>query len=223
MKYYNDELAKQEGKQKNEIIVEYMKSTNEFHKYRKKRFIIISLIIIFIIIVIKVFFGTIELYNILGYPSSKARYYKVTVNDKQVEVVYTFDRKIPLIPFLVNFNSVYLGNSNIKNDDNGLVFYKDGSENYYINISSYKCYYNGVQVECTNNKQNMIATNDEKFTKLTITRTTNPYEIIYDGDFVNNITPYITVRGEYCIEITSRYGLNTSIIHFYFANFEKEN
>jgi uncharacterized membrane protein len=69
MKYYNDELAKQEEKQKNEVIMEYMKSTNEFHKYRKKRFIIISLIIIFIIIVIKVFFGTIELYNIFGYQS----------------------------------------------------------------------------------------------------------------------------------------------------------
>jgi hypothetical protein len=224
MKYNNAELTKQEEKQKNVAILEYMKSINEFHKYRKKKFIIISLIIIFIIIAIKVLFGTIELYNIFGYPSTYARYYKVTVNDKQVAVSYTFDRKIPLIPFLVNFNSVYLGNSNIKNNDDGPFFYKDGSENYYINISSYKCYNNNdMQVECTNNEQNMIATNDERFTKLTITRITNPYGIIYDGDFTNNITPYVTtIKGEYCIEITSKYGFNETIIHFYFDNFEKE-
>ncbi len=113
MKLSKEELKKQEEELKKEAILEYMKSTNELHEERKRKFIIISLTIIFVIIVIKVSFGTIELYNIFGYPSSKARYYKVTVNDKQVAVSYTLRRKIPLIPYLINFNSTYLGNSHI--------------------------------------------------------------------------------------------------------------
>jgi hypothetical protein len=69
----------------------------------------------------------------------------------------------------------------------------------------------------------MIETNDEVLTKLTITRTTNPYEIIYDGEFINDIAPYITLKGVYCIEITTKYGFNESVIHFYFHNNIKEN
>jgi hypothetical protein len=201
---------------------EYMKLSKEYHLGRRKKIVAIFLIVIALFGAIKIFFGTIELYNIFGYPASKARYYKVTVNDKQVAVSYTFDRKIPIIPYLVNFNSVYLGNSNIVNDDTGNIFYEDGSENYFININSYKCYYNDMQTECTNNNQNMIDANDEELTKLTITRTSNPYETVYEGDFINDIAPYITIKGQYCIEITTKYGFNESVIHFYFYNSAKE-
>ncbi|MBQ8681287.1 MAG: hypothetical protein IJ509_00020 [Bacilli bacterium] len=102
--------------------------------------------------IVKIFFGTIELYNIFGASPSRARYYNVTVNNKQVSVSYISTKKIPIIPFLVNFNSVYLGNSNIVGDDS-VYFYSDGSDKYIIDINSYNCYYKDIQTECKTNKQ----------------------------------------------------------------------
>ena len=205
-------------KQQQELLIEMNRLDNEMRKDRKKKIIIITSIVLVIIVVIKIFFGTIELYNIFGASPSNARYYKVMVNDKQVAVSYTSTNKIPLIPFLVNFNSVYLGNSNIEGDDTGNFFYKDGSDEYIMNITSYNCYYNDIQVECTNNEQKMKKNNDDKYPLLTITRTSNPYEIVYEGKYIENIAPYITTKGVYHIGITAKHGLTTDEVYFYFKN-----
>lgn len=203
--------------QRKELLFEMNKLDNEMRKSRKKKFVIIFSIILIIIVIIKIFFGTIELYNILGASPSNARYYKVMVNDKQVAVSYTSTKKIPIIPFLVNFNSVYMGNSDIEGDDTG-NFYKDESNKYIIDINSYSCYYKEIQVECKNNQQEMKKNKDEKYPLLTITRTTNPYEVVYKGKYIENITPYITKKGQYHIGITSKYGLTKDEIYFYVQN-----
>ena len=57
---------------------------------------------------------------------------------------------------------------------------------------------------------------DTKYTNLTITRTSNPYEEVYSGKFINDITPYIKERGVYCIEITAKYSLIETKVYFYF-------
>lgn len=57
------------------------------------------------LIAVKLIFGTINIYNIFGYPSNKARFYKVTVNDTLVTVSYSSNHQIPIVPFLINFNS----------------------------------------------------------------------------------------------------------------------
>ena len=181
----------------------------------KKKIIVITLIILIIITVIKIFFGTIQLYNVFGAPPSKARYYNVTVNNKQVAVSYISTKKIPIIPFLVNFNSVYMGNSYIKGDDTGNFFYNDGSDKYIIDINSYSCYYENFQIECTNNEQNMKQNTDTKYTNLSITRTTNPYKKIYTGEYIDNVTSYIREKGQYHIEITAKHGLTETKIYFY--------
>lgn len=206
-----EELKKQQKK----LLVEMNKLDNEIRKSRKKKIIIITSIILIIITVIKIFFGTIQLYNVFGASPSKARYYNVTVNNKQVAVSYISTKKIPIIPFLVNFNSVYMGNSYIKGDDTGNFFYNDGSDKYIIDINSYSCYYKNIQIECTNNEQNMKQNTDTKYTNLSITRTTNPYKKIYTGKYIDDITSYITEKGNYHIEITAKYGLMETKIYFY--------
>ncbi len=206
-----EELKKQQKK----LLVEMNKLDNEIRKSRKKKIIIITSIILIIITVIKIFFGTIQLYNVFGASPSKARYYNVTVNNKQVAVSYISTKKIPIIPFLVNFNSVYMGNSYIKGDDTGNFFYNDGSDKYIIDINSYSCYYENIQMECTNNEQNMKQNSDTKYTNLSITRTTNPYKKIYTGKYIDDITSYITEKGNYHIEITAKYGLIETKIYFY--------
>lgn len=206
-----EELKKQQKK----LLVEMNKLDNEIRKSRKKKIIIITSIILIIITVIKIFFGTIQLYNVFGASPSKARYYNVTVNNKQVAVSYISTKKIPIIPFLVNFNSVYMGNSYIKGDDTGNFFYNDGSDKYIIDINSYSCYYENIQMECTNNEQNMKQNSDTKYTNLSITRTTNPYKKIYTGKYIDDITSYITEKGNYHIEITAKYDLIETKIYFY--------
>lgn len=206
-----EELKKQQKK----LLVEMNKLDNEIRKSRKKKIIIITSIILIIITVIKIFFGTIQLYNVFGASPSKARYYNVTVNNKQVAVSCISTKKIPIIPFLVNFNSVYMGNSYIKGDDTGNFFYNDGSDKYIIDINSYSCYYENIQMECTNNEQNMKQNSDTKYTNLSITRTTNPYKKIYTGKYIDDITSYITEKGNYHIEITAKYGLIETKIYFY--------
>ena len=205
-------------KQQTELLIEMNKLDNEMRKSRKRKFIIILSIILIIVVVIKVFFGTIELYNIFGAIPSKARYYKITVNDKQVAASYTSIHKIPIIPFLVNFNSVYLGNSYIEGNDTGSHFYSDGSDKYIIDISSYNCYYNDIQTECKNDQQKMKRNNDEKYPSLIITRITNPHEVVYEGKYVDDIAPYITTRGQYNIKIIAKYGLTTDEVYFSFEN-----
>lgn len=212
----NKNLSEEElKKQQKELLIEMNKLDKEIRKARKKKIAIITSIIIIIIFAIKVFFGTIQLYNVLGAPPSKARYYNVTVNNKQVAVSYISTKKIPIIPFLVNFNSVYMGNSYIDGDDKGYYFYNDGSEKYIIDINSYSCYYENIQTECKNNKQNMKHNTDTKYTTLSITRTTNPYKKIYTGKYINDITSYIGENGIYHIEITAKYGLIEAKIYFY--------
>lgn len=209
-------------KNRREAFFEYAKTTNELYKERKKKFLIVSTGIIFIVLFIKIFFGTLEIYNIFGYPSSNARYYKVTVNDEQVAVSYVLRKRFPLIPYLINLNSTYLGNSYIKNTDNE-QYYVNDSDKYIIDFESYNCYYNDVQIECKYNDQTMKKNNDEKPTKMIITRITNPHEEVYNGTYIEDITSYIREKGQYCIQIITKHGLVTSEVYFYFNNLKREN
>lgn len=84
-----EELKKQQKK----LLVEMNKLDNEIRKSRKKKIIVITSIILIIITMIKIFFGTIELYNVFGASPSKARYYNVTVNNKQIAVSYISTKK----------------------------------------------------------------------------------------------------------------------------------
>lgn len=212
----NEEELEQQRK---ELLFEMNKLDNEIRKDKKKKLIIIFTIVFLIIAIIKIFFGTIDIYNIFGASPSKARYYKITVNGKHVAASYVSTHKIPVIPFLVNFKSVYLGNSYIEGDDTGNDFFQDGSDEYIVNIDSYSCYYNDIQVECKNDKQKMKKNNDDKYPLLTITRITNPHEIVYEGKYIEDIAPYITTRGQYHIGITAKHGLTTDEVYFYFENY----
>lgn len=181
-----------------------------------KKFLILS-IIIAIIVAIKVFLGTIEINNILGYPSGKTRFYKLTVNGEVITTDYTIKHTFPIIPYLININSYYMGSSNIKTDNDGTYYYENGWDNYIIDISSYSCYKDGYRVECRDENRDMKATNDTKYTKLIITRTNNPYEEVYNGPFINDITPYVVEKGVYNIEITAEYSFVETKVNFYFV------
>lgn len=203
-------------RQRKEILLEINKSDKEIKKDRKNKILLVGGILFIVIIVIKILFGTIEIYNIFGYPSSKARFYKLTINGEETTVNYTLTHKIPVIPFLVNFNSIYLGGSYITGDEDGTSYKPDNSDKFVINIDSYSCYSKDYQIECKFDNQNMKKNNDTKYTNLQIVRTNNPYEEIYNGKFVNDITQYVKSKGVYYVGITAEYSLIETQVYFYF-------
>lgn len=201
--------------EKKQAFLEMSKASNELSKHKRKKFLIIISIIVSIILIIKIFFGTIEINNIFGYPNQSTRFYKVTINDKLISSNYILRHTIPIIPFLVNINSFYLG-TNYVTQSNGVNFISDGSDKYLIDIESYSCYTGEYQIRCNNEKSDMKKENDTKYSKMTIVRTNNPYEEVYNGPFINDITSYVSKKGVYAITITAKYSLIETEVYFYF-------
>lgn len=90
------------------------------------------IVIIAVIFIIKFTFGAIELNNIFGYPGSKARFFEVTLNNTKISVDYNLKHRVPIVPFLIIFNSYYIGNNFVSNDGDGTYFYADDSDKYLI-------------------------------------------------------------------------------------------
>ena len=64
----------------------------------------------------------------------------------------------------------------------------------------------------------LIKNNDTKYTQVKITRTSNTYEVIYKGKYIDDITPYVVKKGNYHVAITAKHGLTESEVYFYFKN-----
>lgn len=203
-------------KQRKEILIEINEVNKEIKHDKKIKILISTIILISIVLIIKLTIGTIEINNIFGYPKNKARFYKVTLNDKKTSVSYQLTNKLPIIPFIVNLNSEYLGGSHYLDDEDSVNFYHDNSEKYILNIKSYSCFEGNYQVECVYDDQMMKENNDTKYTNLEIVRTSNPYEKIYNGKFVKDITKYIAKKGVYYIGITAKHKNTETTIYFYF-------
>ena len=74
----------------------------------------------------------------------------------------------------------------------------------------------GYQTKCKDSNQEMKKNDDVRFTRLTIYRTTNPHEEIYNGKFVNDITPYIKDKGKgvYSVSIYAEYSYIETTVNF---------
>jgi hypothetical protein len=91
---------KEEDRLRKEYFEDVTKLNSQIKKEFRKKLIIIISITVIVILVIKIFLGTIEIYNPFGYPASKARFYKVRINDELVTVDYDLNQRISIVPFL---------------------------------------------------------------------------------------------------------------------------
>ena len=110
-------------KHRNELMSEMSQLNREIVSSRRKKFAIVSIVLVLLIIFIKTVFGTIQIYNVFGYPRDRIRFYKLTVNDKAISVDYNLNHNIPIVPFLINFSSNYVGSNDIKGDNDGVYYY----------------------------------------------------------------------------------------------------
>lgn len=202
-------------KQKKEALIEMNQANREMRKDRKRKAFMILVLVVILFSITKILFGTIEINNPFGYPPSKARFYEFKINDQPISVDYELKHQIPILPFVVTFNSYYLGSSHIIGDDD-VFFADDQSPQYHLTITSYSCFSGKYQVECKNNNQTMKKNVDTKYTKLKIIRTSNPYEEIYSGPLEEEIAFYVQEKGVYYVGVTAQYGLVETEIYFYF-------
>lgn len=192
----------------------YFKSVLELREERKHKIIYVSSIILFILIVIKITVGEIVIpLSTRLFPYKDNRLYEVYLNDLNVEVEVQDTKKITIIPYLIYLvqyrGSVYQGDLEIYDD---IV----KSDSYKLKINSYDCYSKvpsleenkniNYKISC-NTEQNYIKklTSDTKYTMYIKHTYKGKETYLYEGSFIEDITPYITKKGRYLIEITGSY------------------
>lgn len=185
-------------------------------KYKKKKIIVTLTIITLVVAFIKIFFGTIEIYNPFGYPSTSSKFYKVSVNNELTNSHYTVKHTIPLIPFLVHFDSYYMGNSDVRDDlENDKLNIKEPNK-VIIGIEEYKCFSKDMhRIECKNIHQKMEKTNEEKIKSMVITKISNPHGEVYNGKYMKDISKYVKDKGIYHIQIVVGHSLTRTKVYFY--------
>ena len=198
------------------ILIDLNRNNKDIKNERKKKIIYILSIIILIIVFIKIVFGAIYIPNVLKYPFNKTRFYKVTLNDELISSEYFLTQKLPIIPYLIYLKSEYFDGFLVEGDTDSITYDGNGLDKFIIDIESYSCYYKGHQTRCKDEKQNMEKNYDTKYTRLVIERTTKPAEIIYDGEFINDLTPYIKDRGNgiYVVTIYANYSFIETKVDF---------
>lgn len=188
-----------------------------------RNLIFITAIVIGLVVLFRIFFGTIEIHNPFGY--EKNRFYQVTWNEKTVTVWNSEHNRIPLIPWLVYFNSnsfhVYRGE--LEN-----LLDLEEADRYMLTIKSYSCHDEKLEkrIQCKSEENHVKEIKQDTIYTLKIDkRTYNPptedkeeswdVETIYEGPFIEDVTKYIEDGAEYYFLITGKYGTVITESHFY--------
>jgi hypothetical protein len=119
--------------------------------------------------------------------------------------------------FSVNVE-LYSGRMFYGDDFSSVVNIKQG-EPCIIDIKSYKCFvvmHNMKTQSGCNSEVDTIneLTNDTSF-NLLLSETTTNGKVIYDGKFIKDISPYLTKKEQYYVEITGMYRNTVSRIIFW--------
>ena len=207
----------------------YFKSVLELKEERKYKFFYILSIILFILIVIKITVGEIVIpLSTKMFPYKDNRLYEVYLNNKNVEVEVQDTKKITIIPYFLYIgqyhNTVYQGTLGIYDDI-------EESDSYKLKINSYDCYSKVPSLEENKNIEYKIScntehdyirklTNDTKYSMYIKHTYKGKETYLYEGPFIEDITPYITRKGRFLIEITGTYKNVESKIY---VSFDKKN
>lgn len=222
-KFYNknEERTRNLEEAKKEALSDYKKSVDEVKRLRKKKWIKIILICSIALILFKVFLGTIEITNPFTYTNS--RFYEVKLNGTSLTVGSTDHHRIPLVPWLIYFNTYYT-----------TVYYGEidpyeigtDEKKQILTINSYRCYSKNStsQLKCSSTGEHLLKkeNKDTTYTNLYIRKNGRPEKVQYDGPFMEDITPYLQEKGYYYINITARYGNVETSISFNVFNLIKQ-
>jgi len=176
--------------------------TREYRNERKRKLLTILGILVVVVGAIKIFLGTIEINGILPYVTNKSRRFDVTINGEHILSNCKIKNRVPVIPYLIYFNrsNTYFNKIN----DDVPISYREKSEKYILEVKSYSCHTkkSGAQVECNKyGNEELEERDDIEYLGLKITN----ISLVYDGEYINDISNYIRNSGQYNVVITARY------------------
>jgi hypothetical protein len=214
-KYYKtkEEMIKDTKDLRKEALTEFY----NLRKPRRKELIIKiikwSTIIMIPIIVFKFLIGTITISYILH----RNRLYSVTVNKHDVTLDVLEIKTIHIVPFIADLKLFYKGGF-YTDDFSSVVNIKQG-EPSIIDVKSYKCFVvmnnTKTQSGCDSEVDTINElTNDTSF-DLFIRETRTNGEVVYNGEFINDISSYLIKKEQYYVEITGKYNSTESRIVFW--------
>lgn len=220
-----DEKREKEKKVR-KAAFEYFKSVQELKEERKSKFLYILAIILFIIIAIKLIVGEIVIPIPFEYKDNKL--YEVFLNDTTISVEVTDKKKTKIIPYFLSFeqyhHTMYRGTIDI-------VYDLEKSDYYKLKINSYDCYAEmpslkenekiDYKISCNTDNENLTKKlrNGIEY-KLFIRRTYKGKEtVLYDGEFIEDISQYLTGKGSHYIRITETNKNVESTISFYLEKY----
>lgn len=202
-------------RKKKEALEDYNKADNEL-KNRKKRKIRILLIlfgiVLVILVVLRIIFG--RLYFSLPYTYyNESIEYKFYVNDVQENISFEDYDDFPVIPGFLYLRRMNMGGwYNVETYDQNLFF---NDERIVFNFDVTECYTHTdeIRISCDSFDEKMIRKNVKpKFTRLFIRKNGRPEKVMYDGEYISDISKYVEEKGYYYIEVWTEYeGVQTKL------------
>lgn len=162
---------------------------------RFKRNTIAFIIMILAITIFKVLIGTINV-KALFYHNA----FNLEINNIPVGITSKQELSKDFIPFFARYYNTY--ENKFFPGDNFKDIYEIKKDNsYLIKINTYECFYQirGNKTNCENSGTKQIEVLNVKY-QLKILQNN---EVLYDGDFIEDITPYIK-EGKYDIILTHK-------------------
>ena len=191
----------------NEILRDMLNTNNDIKNDRKIKLLKVFLALI-CIFVFRILIGRILIPNIFGFPSGYNRYFLIEFNDKPLSIEYKITNELPIIPFIVYLKSSTESMSKLS-PENVENFYYTIEKDIKMNIKSFECYNNKSRIRCEYYDKTDLKEKKLRLSNMKITHTSNPYKLVYEGEYNSNIGKYLKYNGSYTINITGKYGLNT--------------
>ncbi len=196
-------MQKATKKEQHEALKALKDSNRSFKQAKIKRYLLSLFVIICAITLFKVVIGTISI-KALFYHNG----FSLQINDNPIGITTKQELSRDFIPFLIRYHNVYenkfFPGTNFKD-----VYEIEKKNTYILKIETYECIYegDGNKTNCENDKTRQIEILNVKY-DLKITKDN---EIIYDGIFIEDITPYIK-EGKYNLIISNKSNYITTTI-----------
>lgn len=200
---------------KKEALKDYNAANRELKtkKFRTlKKILIILGVVLVVAIVVRIFYG--RVYFSLPYMYyNQSNEYKFFVNGEQKNINFEDYKDTPVIPGILYFRRFNMGGwYNVEKYDENLIF---EDEKVVLDFEVYECYTHtdNIRVNCDSFNEKLIQKEVKpEFKSIFIRKNGKKNKVMYDGEYISDISDYVKEKGYYYIEIYAEYdGVDTKL------------
>lgn len=214
-----EEMIKGLESVRRETLSELNEGNMDFIKDRKHKTIKFTVIFLVIFVLFKLFIGelNITLNNNNPFSLYKNKLYIVELNSEAITIEVEEYKKNTIIPFVLNLN-IYSNHIFYNNDKETYIKHNLG-DHIFLDIKAFECYYmsknNKNTTTCAKDYDSLLKEeiNDIEYNML-IKSTRKGEKVAYSGKFIQDISEYLTEKGQFSVRITAMYNNVKSDINF---------